>query len=307
MNKTVPFVLAAALLAIAAFTPQGGTGALAANNAALAKAPAIRLVLSVQPIPGVASEHKLVLAKPSTARWDAPGTQTATDGKTLWTVDTAKNEYTEEPAPEGETAKLMSNDLLWAWGGFFGSDPFKGATNVQTGAKRTIKGIAVTEITFTTAAPDSRPVTAYLDAKTGLVRGFSIKTAGSETLVIATQLEVLSSAESVGAFAPPAGATKVEKPAASALTFADVSPILTKRCLPCHSAQSRAGRVDVTNYQALVASGRGRNIVPGKPDESRLVLLIRGTMQPRMPQGGPPMPDDEVQKIADWIAGGAKE
>lgn len=307
MNKSVPLVLAAALLAAAAFTPQGGSGALAASNAALAKAPALRLVLSVQPIPGVAVEHKLALAKPATVRWDSPGAQTATDGKFLWKVDTAKNEYTEETAPEGEASKLMAGDVLWAWGGFFGGDPFKGATNVQTGLKRTVKGVAVTEVTFTTAAPESAPVTAYLDAKSGLIRGFSRKIGDAETLVFATQLELPASAEAVAPFAPPAGATKVEKPTVAALSFADVSPIFNKRCLPCHSATVRQGRVDVTNYQALVSSGRGRNIVPGKPDESRIVLLMRGTMQPRMPMNAPPMPEEEIQKIADWIAGGAKE
>lgn len=307
MNKLVPFILAAVLLAIAAFAPQGASGALAANNAALAKAPALRLVLSVQPIPGVASEHKLVLAKPGTARWDAPGKQTATDGKTLWKVDLGKNEYTEESAQAGEGAKLLANDVLWAWGGFFGGDPFKGVTNVQMGAKRSLKGVAVNEITFTTAVPDARPVTAYLDAKTGLVRGFSMKFGGSETLVIATQLEVLASADAVGPYSPPAGATKVEKPVVAQIGFVDVAPIFNARCLPCHSAQVRQGRLDITNYKALLASGRGRNVVPGKPEESRLVLLVRGTMQPRMPQGGAPLTEEEIQKIADWIAAGAKE
>ena len=49
-------------------------------------------------------------------------------------------------------------------------------------------------------------------------------------------------------------------------------------------------------------------IIAGKPDESHLVLRIKGEETPRMPQGGNnrSLADEAIAKIEQWIKAGAK-
>lgn len=305
MKKLIPLFVAAGALALAGFDSPGVQSQLAGHQAALAKAQGATIVFTVQAIPGLPVEHRLLMAKPGSVQWSQPVQQIASDGKTLWIVDPAKKEYTESPLPEGALAKQMASEPIWIWSAFFGADPFKGATGFASGAKRNIKGVLCDEVAFTTAAPASRAVTAYVDSKTGLVRGFSSKVNGTETLVVATQIE-LSDTPNVPAFTPPTGMAKVEKPTVPALSYADIEPILTQRCMPCHSTQMRLGRLDISTYAALMAAGRGRVVIPGNPDGSELIQYIKGVKKPQMPQGQPPMPSAETQMLMDWIAGGAK-
>lgn len=308
MNKIVPFALAASLLSLAAFMPQGSAGVLTGHHAAFAKARGARLLFTVQPIPGVPAEHTLLLGKPNLLRWTSPTQTIASDGKSLWVIDPAKKEYTETALAEGDPAKRLGNDITWVWSSFFAADPFKDVTGVQTGGRRTLKGVLVNEITFTTPAPKSLPVTAYVDVKTGLIRGFSMKSGGAETLVIATELELTEAPDAaLAAFAPPAGMAKVEAAAVTGVPYAEISPILMAKCLPCHSAQMRSGGLDVTSYAALTRPGRRPNVVAGNSANSRLIQYMTGQLQPRMPQGGAPMPQEEIAKIASWIDAGAKE
>ena len=305
MKKLIPILVAAAALALAGFDSPGVQSQFAGHQAALAKAQGATIVFTVQAIPGLPVEHRLLMAKPGSMQWSNPAQQIASDGTTLWVVDPAKKEYVEGGLPAGELAKLAASEPIWIWSGFFGADPFKGATGFASGAKRNIKGVLCDEVTFTTAAPAPRPVTTYVDAKTGLIRGFASKVNGTEVLVMATQLE-LSDKPSLPAFTPPAGMAKVEKPTASALAYVDIEPILTQRCMPCHSTQMRQGRLDISTYAALMAAGRGRVVVPGNADGSTLIQYIKGIRKPQMPQGQPPMPESEIQMLMDWIAGGAK-
>ncbi len=305
MKKSLPILAAAGAMALAGFSNPGAQSQFAAHQAALGKAKSATIVYTVQTIPGLPVEHHLVMARPSVLQWQSPSRQVALDGTTLWVVDPVKKEYTEAAMPAGELAKRMASEPIWIWSGFFGADPFKDATGMATGVKRNIKGVLCSEVTFITAPPALKAITAYVDAKTGLVRGFSSKVDGNETLVIATLLE-LSDATNVPAFAPPKGMAKVEKPAVPESTFADVSPIFLKRCMPCHSEQMRSGRLDLSSYATLMAAGRGRTVVPGDPAKSEILMYLRGERQPAMPKDQPPLPEEEIKAISDWILGGAK-
>ena len=45
------------------------------------------------------------------------------------------------------------------------------------------------------------------------------------------------------------------------------------------------------SYDTLMKGGtHGPAIIPGKSEESRLVLMLEGKVQPRMPFGGDPLP-----------------
>ena len=48
----------------------------------------------------------------------------------------------------------------------------------------------------------------------------------------------------------------------------------------------------------------GRSIIPGKSGESRLVMMLEGKVQPRMPFGSDPLPAADIATIKAWIDAG---
>lgn len=117
-------------------------------------------------------------------------------------------------------------------------------------------------------------------------------------------------------------AAAAEKPAPSpaqetatsrdAISFKqEVAPILVANCVGCHS-QGRPGltrgKLDLTSFEKLMkGTPKEKVITPGKPDESHLVLRVRGEEQPRMPQGGNNngLADEAISRIERWVAAGA--
>jgi len=85
-----------------------------------------------------------------------------------------------------------------------------------------------------------------------------------------------------------------------------VVPILQKNCLACHSSASKMGGFILENYAALMKGGaHGGAIVPGKADQSRLILMLDGKVQPRMPFGADPLSAVDIATLKAWVAGGA--
>ena len=101
---------------------------------------------------------------------------------------------------------------------------------------------------------------------------------------------------------------KVEAGQGSAPSYAaQVQPILQQKCLACHSGAAKMAELVMDNYDSLMKGGaHGRDIVPGKSGESRLVLMVEGKVQPRMPFGGNPLPAGDIATIKAWINAGAK-
>ncbi len=86
-----------------------------------------------------------------------------------------------------------------------------------------------------------------------------------------------------------------------------VGELLRKRCESCHGPKVRkAGlRLD-RKADALRGGDSGPAIVPGKPGESPLLERVTSREESeRMPPKGPPLNEDEVKALRDWIAGGA--
>lgn len=46
---------------------------------------------------------------------------------------------------------------------------------------------------------------------------------------------------------------------------------------------------------------RGSAVTPGKPEESVLIQVLRGKINPRMPYGRPPLTEEKIRQIAAWI------
>jgi len=76
--------------------------------------------------------------------------------------------------------------------------------------------------------------------------------------------------------------------------------ILSKNCYSCHGSAAMAGlRLDVPGD---LADGI---VVPGKPDDSRLLLMMTGKGRAMMPPTGK-LKDSELAVIREWIKTGAK-
>src|ERR1035441_9889435 len=85
-----------------------------------------------------------------------------------------------------------------------------------------------------------------------------------------------------------------------------VAPILQKNCLACHSSAAKMGGLVMENFDALMKGGaHGAAIVPGKPDQSRLIEMLEGKVQPRMPFGGDPLPAADIATLKAWVESGA--
>jgi hypothetical protein len=69
-----------------------------------------------------------------------------------------------------------------------------------------------------------------------------------------------------------------------------------------------SGNLSLDTFQQLLRGGAGGPIVvPGKPDDSVLIRMLKGIGGQRMPAGGrPPLAEIDITKIATWIQEGAK-
>ena len=81
-----------------------------------------------------------------------------------------------------------------------------------------------------------------------------------------------------------------------------IRPILTDKCLACHSAETKKGGLDLTRRATTLKGGKeGSAIVSGKPDES---LLFEKVSTGEMPPKNPLKPE-QVEAFKAWIAAGA--
>ncbi|MES2737829.1 MAG: PSD1 and planctomycete cytochrome C domain-containing protein [Verrucomicrobiota bacterium] len=98
-------------------------------------------------------------------------------------------------------------------------------------------------------------------------------------------------------------------PAASAaveLSFEkDIRPILKAHCFHCHGEDGHTkGDLDVRLKRFLEKGGEsGPSIIPGKPHESLLLEMVK---KGEMPKADKKLKPEEVAKIEQWIAQGAK-
>ena len=93
---------------------------------------------------------------------------------------------------------------------------------------------------------------------------------------------------------------------AAAPTFEkDIRPILRTHCFGCHGeGNSSKGGLDLRQRRQMLQGGEsGPALVPGHPEKSRLFQFLRdGTM----PKRGARLPADQVERIRQWIATGAR-
>jgi cytochrome c553 len=103
-------------------------------------------------------------------------------------------------------------------------------------------------------------------------------------------------------------ATTATQPSNASLEFfeANIRPVLVESCSTCHT-KSEAGGLRIDSREALLKGGAsGPAIVPGKPDDSYLLMAIRHAPNaPRMPKNGAKLSDTQIAAFTQWIRDGA--
>ena len=89
---------------------------------------------------------------------------------------------------------------------------------------------------------------------------------------------------------------------------AEVKPLLTRHCVPCHGAVEPKAGLRLDTAAGALKGGKGGTVLrPGNPSESLLFRVLQGEHDgiDRMPYRRPPLPEDEVARIGAWIQAGA--
>jgi hypothetical protein len=84
-----------------------------------------------------------------------------------------------------------------------------------------------------------------------------------------------------------------------------IRPVLAKNCYSCHT-QTMLGGLRLDSKQAMLDGGKsGPALVPGKPDESLLIKVVRHEIDDlKMPMGGK-LADEQIAVLAQWVEMGA--
>lgn len=107
----------------------------------------------------------------------------------------------------------------------------------------------------------------------------------------------------------------------SAMSYqAEIVPLLESNCATCHLTGEEAGGMSLVGDAAigfLVGQPSQEapaliRVVPGDPETSYLVMKLEGThinhggSGAQMPFGAPPLAPEQIAKVRQWIAQGAK-
>ncbi len=88
----------------------------------------------------------------------------------------------------------------------------------------------------------------------------------------------------------------------------EIAPILVRNCLGCHNDKKAEGGLNMSTFALLLKGGDvlpGESIVPGEPDSSYLIELVRPDGVPRMPYKLDPLPADAIATLERWVREGA--
>jgi hypothetical protein len=87
----------------------------------------------------------------------------------------------------------------------------------------------------------------------------------------------------------------------------DIEPILSRRCVACHHAHDAQGGLNLSSAAGLQSGGEsGPAVVAGDPSSSLLWQRVEAGEMPAAAQGQTKrLPDEEIQRLRDWIAAGA--
>ena len=88
----------------------------------------------------------------------------------------------------------------------------------------------------------------------------------------------------------------------AAATFA----LFRRRCVGCHGPEKQKGRLRLDSHETLLnRRDEDAVVLPGAPEQSRLLALVRSDGDDRMPPKGPRLAPAEIAAVARWIQAGA--
>ncbi|HVX64405.1 MAG TPA: PSD1 and planctomycete cytochrome C domain-containing protein [Pirellulales bacterium] len=102
-------------------------------------------------------------------------------------------------------------------------------------------------------------------------------------------------------------ADEAVQPSADQIEFFEkqIRPMLVNRCQSCHGADDQEAGLRLDSRQALLAGIEGAPVmVPGEPDKSRLIQVVRYNSDVQMPPEGK-LPEAELASLTAWIKMGA--
>jgi hypothetical protein len=103
---------------------------------------------------------------------------------------------------------------------------------------------------------------------------------------------------------PPPAAEKTLPPAPFAVSD-EVAAILSSKCYKCHGSEKQKGELRLDSAEAIHAGGESGApaVIPGKPDESKLIQLV--SLPPDdvdiMPSKGDPLTPEQIAVVRAWI------
>jgi uncharacterized protein DUF1549/uncharacterized protein DUF1553/cytochrome c len=107
--------------------------------------------------------------------------------------------------------------------------------------------------------------------------------------------------------APAAAAAPGAKPDPQAVEFFEkkIRPLLSEQCFACHTGANARGKLDLRSREKIMAGGElGPAIVPGDPDKSLLIQVVRFEGTLKMPPKGK-LPAQQIQDLTEWVKMGA--
>ena len=85
----------------------------------------------------------------------------------------------------------------------------------------------------------------------------------------------------------------------------DAYAILEHSCFNCHGPDGAYRETLLIDHNTLITANGP--VVPGNPEASRLYKRLLGEGGQLMPQGGPPLPDLQIETVKNWILAGAPD
>jgi mono/diheme cytochrome c family protein len=115
-----------------------------------------------------------------------------------------------------------------------------------------------------------------------------------------------------GYFCRPGTVTaQASEPAAGTIEFYNqkVQPILQTNCYRCHGGPNHRGGLKLDTYAGMIKGGHdGTVLVPGHPEQSLLIKLIRHEGPANDPMPMPPhgkISDADIATVTEWVKAGA--
>jgi mono/diheme cytochrome c family protein len=94
-------------------------------------------------------------------------------------------------------------------------------------------------------------------------------------------------------------------PEAAEFFESKIRPVLIENCISCHGKEAQIAGLRLDSREALLKGGEsGTALVPGDPENSLLIQVIRHTGKIKMPQGGK-LKDEEIANLTAWVKAGA--